>query len=95
MTIIADPLQFPATLPSGYPPLESEPTFDAAKHLALDMPTKITSLGELGYSDEAVASCPTDLGITSTFRILTDEGAACLLEAVSYTHLTLPTKRIV
>ena len=80
MTIIADPLQFPATLPSGYPPLESEPTFDAAKHLALDMPTKVTSLGELGYSDEAVAACPTDLGITSTFRILTDEGAACLLE---------------
>ena len=80
MTIIADPLQFPATLPSGFPPLESEPVFDSVKHLALEMPEKITSLSELGYPAETVAACPTDLGITSTFRILSDEGAACLLE---------------
>lgn len=80
MTIIADPLDFPSTFPSGFPPLTREPKFDAAKHLALEMPEKITSLQELGYSAEAAAACPSNLGITSTFRILSEEGAACLLE---------------
>lgn len=80
MTIIADPLDFPVTLPDGFPSLGSEPEFDAAKHLALEMPEKTTSLRELGYPEDTVAACPTDLGITSTFRILSDEGTACLLE---------------
>ncbi len=80
MPSIAQPLEFPRPQPTGYPRLENEPVFDVAKHLALEMPTQITRLDALGYSEETIAACPTDLGITSTFRILSDEGAACLLE---------------
>ena len=80
MASIAQPLAFPAPHPAGYPRLENEPVFDAAKHLALEMPKTITRLDALGYSPETIAACPTDLGITSTFRILSEEGAACLLE---------------
>ena len=76
----AAPLSFPSVAPTGYPSLGAEPEFDAAKHLALEMPEKIISLEELGYSDQEIAECPSTLGITSCFRVLSDEGAACLQE---------------
>ncbi len=80
MPSIARALDFPVPQPDGYPRLEKEPVFDAARHLALEMPEQVTSLDALGYPPETVAACPTDLGITSAFRILSEEGAACLLE---------------
>lgn len=76
----AEPLQFPSPAPDGFPPLAREPEFDASRHLALEKPDTIISLEELGYSDEDIASCPSSLGITSCFRVLSDEGVACLQE---------------
>jgi hypothetical protein len=73
-------LDFPSQMPAGFEPLQNEPVFDAAKHLALERPDQVTSLTELGYSEADISDCPTDLGITSTFRVLSDEGAACLLD---------------
>ena len=73
-------LDFPAIAPDGYPPLADEPVFDPARHLALEKPATIVTLAELGYDEGEISECPTDLGITSCFRILSDEGAACLLE---------------
>ncbi len=78
MASIAQPLSFPSTPPEGYPALEREPVFDAAKHLALKTPRVVTRLDAMGYSGAEIAACPTDLGITSCFRILSDEGVACL-----------------
>ena len=77
---MAKALEFPKVFPDGFPALAREPAFDPARHLALERPEKIVSLWELGYAPEEIATCPTDLGITSCFRILSDEGAACLLE---------------
>ncbi len=77
---IANPLAFPAAHPQGYPTLKDEPEFDARKHLAIELPSQTTSLSDFGYPDDEIAECPTDLAITSTFRILSPEGAACLLE---------------
>ncbi|MEL7238783.1 MAG: hypothetical protein AAGK78_07960, partial [Planctomycetota bacterium] len=37
-------------------------------------------LADLGYDDETIAGCPTPLGITSPFRLLSEEGVACLHE---------------
>lgn len=76
----AEPLQFPSPAPDGFPMLASEPEFDPGRHLALEKPQSIVSLEELGYSDEAISACPTPLGITSCFRVLSDEGVACLQE---------------
>lgn len=77
---LAKALEFPSVCPAGLPPLEREPVFDPARHLALERPEKIVTLENLGYAPEEIAACPTDLGITSCFRILSDEGVACLLE---------------
>ena len=66
--------------PNGYDPLPSEPQFDPAKHLALEMPADVYSLADLGYGQEAIAACPTDFAATSVFRVLSDEGVACLYD---------------
>lgn len=76
----ADALAFPSIHPEGFPRLEREPTFDASKHLALETPDTVVSLADLGYSAADIAECPSDFGVTSAFRILSDEGAACLQE---------------
>jgi hypothetical protein len=76
----AKALEFPSIFPGGFPVLEREPAFDPGRHLALERPERTISLHEFGYAPEEIAACPTELGITSCFRILSDEGAACLLE---------------
>ena len=68
------------TAPQGYDPLPNEPAFDTSKHLALEVPDDIYSLADLGYDADEIATCPSDFGATSVFRILSDEGTACLLE---------------
>lgn len=77
---IARPLEFPRSFPDGFPALEREPDFDPARHLALERPERIVPLQEFGYTPEEIAACPTELGITSCFRVLSHEGVACLLE---------------
>ena len=92
---LAHPLVFPEALPSGYQPLEREPQFDQARHLALEMPEEIITLADLGYGRGVIAECPTTLAITSCFRVLSDEGVACLLEVVrSLERFTTSNPRI-
>lgn len=91
----ADTLAFPDARPPGYAPLEREPDFDPARHLALEMPETVMSLADLGYGAEEIAACPTTLGITSCFRVLSDEGVACLQEvARSLERFTTSNPRI-
>lgn len=73
-------LDLPALPPAGYPPLAKEPVFDPKRHLQLERPETVITLAELGYGGEEIAACPSDFGITSCFRMLSDEGAAALLE---------------
>ena len=77
---LAHTLSFPDSLPAGYEHLPSEPAFDPTRHLALEYPETRVSLADLGYTAEEIAGCPSDLAITSPFRVLSDEGAACLLD---------------
>lgn len=77
---LAEPLPFPDPHPDGFPMLEDEPVFDAKTHLAIETPQTVLSLADLGYDAAEIETCPTGLGVTSTFRILSDEGAACLLD---------------
>lgn len=79
-TALAKPLDFPTGRPQGFAPLENEPQFDAQRHLQIEMPDEILPLSALGYSDAEIAECPTPFGVTSIFRVLSDEGAACLLD---------------
>lgn len=81
---------FPESLPPGYAWLENEPRFNPGVHLALESPTETVSLTELGYSDEEVASKATPVAVSSPFRVLSDEGAAVMLDVArrleAFTH---------
>ena len=81
MGYLATPLPFPTQQPDGFPLMSGGPTFDPAKHLQIEYPTDVLSLHDLGYDDAAIAECPTDFGVTSVFRILSEEGAAAMLDA--------------
>lgn len=70
----------PSAHPEGFPPLEDEPAFDPARHLAIEAPDRVYTLADFGYSDEDIAACPSATAATSAFRILSDEGIACLQE---------------
>lgn len=73
-------LPFPSERPPNYIKLDGEPTFDPAKHLDLGTPETVTSLQELGYSETDVTTCPSDFGVSSAFKILSDEGLAIMTE---------------
>jgi hypothetical protein len=77
---MASPLSFPTAAPEGYPSLTTEPVFDPGKHLALEKPEQVISLDQLGYTQAEIDTCPTSLGVTSCFRILSPEGVACFQE---------------
>ena len=67
-------------MPKGFAWLEKEPEFNPARHLALEAPELVESLSDFGYSAEEIAECPSDFAVSSIFRVLSDEGAACLLD---------------
>lgn len=72
---------FPEERPSGYDWFDDEPKFDPAVHLALESPTSKQYLIEFGYSDEVVKTKASPVAVSSPFRILSDEGAAVLLNS--------------
>jgi len=71
-------LPFPADKPDAYIRLRDEPRFDAARHLALEAPAGTVTLTDLGYDADTVAARPSALGLTSAFRILSDEGVTVM-----------------
>ncbi len=71
---------FPEARPRGYEWLDDEPAFDPDVHLALGEPDEIITLADLGYRPDDVIGKATAIAITGPFRILSDEGAAQLLD---------------
>lgn len=71
---------FPQTLPTGYQWFDDEPVFDPERHLALEEPAEVTMLTDLGYSQAEIAEKATPVALSSPFRVLSDEGAATMLE---------------
>jgi len=74
----AEPLPLPAGRPSPYLPLVDEPVFEPGRHLALEAPTHITSLEELGYRQEQMADCSSAFAYSNAFRILSEEGVEAM-----------------
>lgn len=72
--MLANELLFPEHSPKNYGYLSDEPTYDAARHLALEKPTELWTLGDFGYNDEQISECASNIAMTSPFRILSDEG---------------------
>lgn len=71
---------FPAELPPGYEWLDDEPAFDPDLHLQLEQPDEIISLADLGYGPDDIAGKATTMAVSSPFRVLSDEGAAVMLD---------------
>ncbi|NKB75460.1 MAG: hypothetical protein GKR96_00090 [Gammaproteobacteria bacterium] len=63
----------------GYEPIQDDPVFDPARHLALEKPASTLSLTDLGYGEEIAATTPTQVAATSCFRVLSDEGVETML----------------
>jgi hypothetical protein len=60
--------------------LSEEPTFVPERHLALEKPTTVVTLADLGYDDTVIAASSTSLAITGPFRLLSEAGVAALRE---------------
>ena len=73
-------VSFPDDRPNGYEWLDGEPVFDPECHLALTEPEEIVTLADLGYGADEIAGKATTVAITSPFRILSDDGAAQMLD---------------
>ena len=75
---MAETLKFPEQRPPEYIKLDGEPVFEASKHLQLEKPQEIKSLESLGYNSEGLKDCLSSFGVSSAFRILSDEGLAIM-----------------
>lgn len=71
---------FPSASPAGYEWFDDEPTFDPAAHLQLEQPTDIVLLSDLGYEAADIEGKATDVAASAPFRMLSDEGAAIMLD---------------
>lgn len=71
---------FPDGQPAGYRWLDDEPRFDPERHLALTEPDHVVTLADLGYEPADRKGTATDIAISAPFRILSDEGAAVMLD---------------
>jgi len=78
---VISPVEFPTSRPSGYEWLPDEEAFDPAVHLELGEPEFSHTLADFGYSPADSEGLATDLAATGPFRILSDRGAAVLLES--------------
>ena len=77
---VSGAIPFPAARPTGFEPIGDEPVFDPDRHLAIGEPEEVVTLSELGYSDAEIAPTATPVALSSPFRVLSDEGAAVLLD---------------
>ena len=73
-------IPFPEEQPKGYHWLSGETLFDPKKHLALESPTHMLSLEDLGYTKEEIQDKASTFGVSEPFRILSEEGSEILLE---------------
>lgn len=71
---------FPESLPPGYAWFDDEPAFDPSVHLAIETPAQIVMLADLGYEEYEIATKATAVAASSPFRVLSDEGAALMLD---------------
>lgn len=76
--MLAAPLAFPSDRPPHITRTIEEPVFDPARHLALTRPQRTWTLEEFGYDAALRARTASPIAITSTFRVLSDEGTAAL-----------------
>ncbi len=76
---MATAVPFRDELPPGYEWFDDEVDFEPRRHLALERPSQVTTLADLGYDPASVSELPTQVAASGPFRILSDEGADVML----------------
>jgi len=71
---------FPAVLPAGYEYLADEPAFDPEDHLALEAPSDVLMLSDLGYGAADIEGKATAMAVSAPFRVLSDSGTDVMLD---------------
>ena len=71
---------FPEERPPGYEWLLDEVPFNPAEHLALEPPSEVIDLTELGYDEVEIEPTATPVAVSSPFRVLSKAGAEIMLE---------------
>jgi hypothetical protein len=77
---LPDGVPFPETPPTGYEWLPDEESFNPDKHLALEPPTEVLTLADLGYNKSEISKTATLIAASAPFRILSSEGAEIMLK---------------
>ena len=72
--MLAEPLVFPRQAPPTYEQLRDEPAFDPRRHLALEPPSKVWTLSDLGYPAARIRECASEVAVAGPFRLLSPEG---------------------
>ena len=78
--MIANGILFPERIPACYTPLDREPEFDSERHLALEPPEMVYRLRDFGYSARECSTHASDVAMTTSFRVLSEQGVAALRE---------------
>jgi len=74
--MLSAPLPFPRELPPTYAAIPNEPTFDPARHLALEPPRNVWRLSDLGYTAAEIGECASEVAVAGPFRLLSEEGVS-------------------
>ena len=74
------PIEFPRVVPPGVGVLDDEPEFIPAIHLQLEPARGVYKLDAFGYSEQELSKCPSNVALAGPFRILSDEGAAAMVD---------------
>ena len=76
--MIASGISFPARIPACYTPLDREPEFDPERHLALEPPETVYRLRDFGCGARECSAHASDVAMTTSFRVLSEQGVAAL-----------------
>jgi hypothetical protein len=74
--MLSAPLPFPRELPPTYAAIPNEPTFDPARHLALEPPHNLWRLSDLAYTAAEIGECASEVAVAGPFRLLSEEGVS-------------------
>ena len=73
-------IELPKQVPQGVEVLRDEPDFVPPRHLQLEPAREIYKVDDFGYPAEEIAQCPSNIALAGPFRVLSDEGAAAMLD---------------
>lgn len=70
-------------MPRSYQCFEDEVRYDPDLHLSPEWPERIWTLEEFGYRPQEISQCPSNVAVTSPFRLFSSEGIDAVYRVVN------------